>query len=279
MKDSRPNYIHKIIKRAIEELDKADGRISLSELSQRLNMSNNHFRRLFSEWVGISPKQYHQYLTLEYPRQLLKNHQYLWKTTHKIGLEGPCRLHDTVVTWEVLRPQELAKKKKKIFVSFSWIDSPFGEALIMTTKQGICGISFSSEIGKRNALADMKQRWPEAEFSKDTEVVLKTCFQVSRAPSKTKIHVIGTPFQIKVWEALMHIPFGHVSTYIAIAEAIGQPKATRAVGTAVGKNPIGWLIPCHRALRKSGELGGYHWGKQLKRKMLAFESAHRDTNL
>ena len=279
MNDPRANYSYTVIKRAIEEIDDAGGRISLSELSQRINMTRAHFQLLFAKWAGISPKKYHQYLTLEYSKQLLKNHHFVSNAAHDVGLSSPSRLNNFFVTWEGYIPEEFDQKAKEIVIGYSWVDSPFGEALIMTTKRGICGISFSSEIGKDKALFDMMQRWPRAKFSKDSELALKAGFQIFRAISGTKLHVFGAPFQLKVWEALMHIPSGYVSTYSDVAAVIGKPKATRAVGTAIGKNPISWLIPCHRALSKSGGLGGYHWGLPLKRKMLAFESVHRDASL
>ena len=262
----------------MKEIDKAERCISLPELAQRLNMSEDNFKRLFKNWVGTSPRGYQQYLNVKYPKQLLKYHHCVSKTAREGTLSNTGNLYNTVVTWTIFRPGDLDKKKKKIFIGYSWMESPFGEALIMATKQGICGVSFSSEIGKRKALADMMLRWPQAEFSEERDVDAKIDFPISRGTSKMKIHVIGAPFQIRVWAELMHIPSGNVSTYSDIAAAIGRPKATRAVGTAVGKNPISWLIPCHRALRKSGELGGYHWGLPLKRTMLAFESVHRDAS-
>ena len=146
----------------------------------------------------------------------------------------------------------------------------------MTTHRGICGISFSEEMGRDTAIADMMKRWPNAEFQEETKPSTWNGMSVFDHKNPPRLHVIGAPFQIKVWEALMRIPSGHVSTYSDVASAIGSAKATRAVGTAIGRNPISWLIPCHRALRKSGELGGYHWGLPIKRTMLAYESARRD---
>ena len=147
---------------------------------------------------------------------------------------------------------------------------------MIATPHGICGISFSAEIGRNAALADMMQRWPDAKFHKEAAPTSKNGLAIFADMNTSNLHVMGTPFQIKVWEALMNIPSGQVTTYSDVASAIESPKATRAVGTAIGKNPICWLIPCHRALRKSGELGGYHWGLPVKRTMLAYEAAKRD---
>ena len=276
MNDTRPNYTPSLIKRLFEEINKPSGHLSLSELSERLNISNEDFKKLFSKWVGIPSKHSYQYLQLEYTVQLLKNHRFVWEAANKLGLPDPVSLNGIIVTWEVSNPKEFGKRKKKFLIDYSWIDSPFGEALVMATKRGICGMAFSSELGKSNALYDMMQRWPEAQFNKNTEAAFKAGVQFTKSISTTKIHVIGAPLQVKVWQALMRIPSGQVTTYSDIATAIGKPKATRAVGTAIGKNPLSWLIPCHRVLRKSGELGGYHWGGTIKHIMLAYESAHRD---
>lgn len=246
---------------------------------QRINTKNSRFYRNFVKFAGMSPKIFCQYLTLEYTKQLLISHQVDWTTLCKLGLSELSLHDDTTISWEVINPKELAKKKKRIVIGYSWIESLFGEALVMATKRGICGIAFSSEIGKNEVLSDMMQRWPQAKFKTDNEFSLKAVFQVSTSTSDPKIHVMGTEFQVQVWKALIQIPRGHVATYSDLAVAIGKPSATRAVSTAIGKNPISWLIPCHRVLRKSGDLGGYHWGLRIKRTMLNYESALRDSKV
>ena len=175
-----------------------------------------------------------------------------------------------------MSPGDYAKGGEGLEILWGWFESPFGPALIMGTTRGICGIGFSAETGADAAMDDMRSRWPKAAYRQDQTTLAplaKKAFPQDRGPSTAPLYLIGAPFQIKVWEALLQIPTGHVSTYSDIARLIGHPKAVRAVGTAVGRNPISWLIPCHRALRKSGGLGGYHWGLPLKRTMLAWEAA------
>jgi AraC family transcriptional regulator of adaptative response/methylated-DNA-[protein]-cysteine methyltransferase len=270
------DYSYNVLKRALDEIDQAERALSLSELSTRMGMSSAHFQRLFSKWVGISPKKYQQYLMLEYSKELLKNHHSTLATAQEVGLSGAGRLHDLFVGWEAMSPGEFARQGNTIEIGYCWRDSAFGEALVMATDRGICGIAFSAETGRDRTLMDMTNRWPKAHFEANSEKAIRWAEDIFERSTVAPLHLTGAPFQIKVWEALMRIPSGHVTTYSDIAKAIGNPKATRAVGTAIGKNPISWIIPCHRALRKSGELGGYHWGLPIKRTMLAFESARRD---
>ena len=161
-------------------------------------------------------------------------------------------------------------------VFWGWFDSPFGLALVMGTAKGLCGLAFTSETGTEAAMEDMVGRWPKAQFIEDPMMLKPLVDAAFAQKGETALHMIGAPFQIKVWEALLQIPSGEVTTYSEIAGAIGKPRAVRAVGTAVGRNPVSWLIPCHRALRKSGALGGYHWGLPVKRALLAWESARAE---
>ena len=279
MNDTDASYTYSVLRRAIDEIDRAEGRITLFDLAASMGMSASHFQRVFSKWVGISPKKYHQYLTLEHSKQLLRDHHSLLNTTLESELSGAGRLHDLFVTWEAMTPGEFAKKAKGLVIRYKWGDSPFGEALIMATDRGICGISFSAETGRNAALEDMMRRWPHAEIQKETDPTSKNGFAIFAGQRTAHLHVMGAPFQIKVWKALMNIPCGQVTTYSDVAAAIGSPKAARAVGSAIGKNPISWLIPCHRALRNSGALGGYHWGLPVKRTMLAYEAAQKDSKV
>lgn len=179
-----------------------------------------------------------------------------------------------------MSPGEFAKGGAGLEIYWGWFESPFGPALVMGTDKGICGIGFSSESGEAHAMEDLTSRWPKANFIEDPmrlrPWVLSAFGAGNDLAEPTPIYLIGAPFQIKVWEALLNIPTGQVTTYSEIAQSVGNPKAVRAVGTAVGRNPISWLIPCHRALRKSGGLGGYHWGLPVKRALLAYESARAD---
>ena len=175
-----------------------------------------------------------------------------------------------------MSPGEFARQGDTVTINFSWMDSPFGEALIMGTNRGLCGIAFTAETGRSEAFNDMAARWPKAHFMENAASLKQWGETAFGRSGETPLHLIGAPFQIKVWEALLKIPSGYVTTYSDIAQCIGAPKAVRAVGTAVGRNPISWLIPCHRALRKSGALGGYHWGLPVKRTMLAYEAARSE---
>jgi len=175
-----------------------------------------------------------------------------------------------------MSPGEYARKGDGLTICYGWFPSPFGEALAMATDKGLCGMAFTAECGRAHALSDMKQRWPLAGFIEAPDALAAWVKAAFCGRGQAELHMIGAPFQIKVWEALLSIPSGHVTTYSEIARVIGNPKAVRAVGTAVGRNPVSWLIPCHRALRKSGGLGGYHWGLPVKRTMLAYEAARAD---
>jgi AraC family transcriptional regulator of adaptative response/methylated-DNA-[protein]-cysteine methyltransferase len=239
-------------------------------------MSPAHFQRVFSQWVGVSPKRYQQYLTLGHARRLLAERHTLLGTALETGLSGTGRLHDLFLTWEAMSPGDYARGGAGLEIRWGWFESPFGPALVMATGKGICGIGFADEAGAEAALEDLVRRWPKAAYVEDP-MALRPLVDAAFGGKATELHLIGAPFQIKVWEALLAIPSGHVTTYADIADAIGHPQAHRAVGTAVGRNPISFLIPCHRALRRDGGLGGYHWGLPRKRAMLAWEAAR--TNL
>ncbi|WP_425084874.1 bifunctional helix-turn-helix domain-containing protein/methylated-DNA--[protein]-cysteine S-methyltransferase [Ruegeria profundi] len=270
-------YHYNVMRRAIELIDQGGETLSLEELASQMGMSPAHFQRLFSRWTGVSPKRYQQYLTLGHAKALLRERFTTLETAHNVGLSGSGRLHDLFLKWESMSPGEYARKGAGLTVYWGWFDCPFGQALVMGTDKGICGIAFGAETGEAAAMEDMTARWPKANFVEDTEKLrpwVEASFGANR--SETPLHLIGSPLQIKVWEALMHIPSGQVTTYSEIAQRVGSPQAVRAVGTAVGRNPVSWLIPCHRALRKSGGLGGYHWGLPVKRAMLAYEAAQAD---
>lgn len=265
-------YHYGVIKRAIDVIDAANGRtLSLDNIAAELQMSPAHFQRLFSKWVGVSPKRFQQYLTLGYAKTLLHDHFTTLGTSDAVGLSGSSRLHDLFLRWESMSPGEFARKGAGLTIRYGWFDSPFGLALAMGTGKGLCGLAFAAETGRDAAMADMCSRWPRATFTEDGTSLAPWVNAAFEQSGHANLHLIGGPFQIKVWEALLTIPSGHVTTYSEIAACVGTPKAARAVGTAVGRNPVSWLIPCHRALRKSGGLGGYHWGLPVKRAMLAWE--------
>ena len=273
-------YHYAVMARAIATIDAhADQPLSLSDLAQTLQMSPSHFQRLFSAWVGVSPKRYQQYLTLDHARHLLRDRFTTLAAADAVGLSGSGRLHDLFIRWEAMTPGDYARGGAGLTIRWGWFDSPFGRALAMGTDTGLCGLAFSAELGEEVAMADMKRRWPQATFVEDAKALHGWTTAALSGQGEAALHMIGAPFQIKVWEALMHIPSGHVTTYSEIASSMGHPKAVRAVGTAVGRNPVSLLIPCHRALRKSGALGGYHWGLPVKRALLAWEGAREDVRI
>lgn len=270
-------YHYDLIARALAFIDETDGKQpSLDAIAAATGLSPAHFQRIFSQWVGVSPKRYQQYLMLDHAKDLLNNRFTLLDTAHETGLSGSSRLHDLFLKWEAMSPGEYAAKGRGLSIHFGWFDSPFGEMLVMGTGRGLCGIAFTAECNRAEAMIDMTARWPDAEYIEDPAKLQNWVDAALGNGADAKLHLIGAPFQIKVWQALLAIPSGHVTTYSEIAQSIGHPKAVRAVGTAVGRNPVSWLIPCHRALRKSGGLGGYHWGLPVKRALLAWESARLD---
>lgn len=271
-------YHFRVIQRAIEIIDQAP-RLSLEELALRLEMSPSHFQRVFSKWVGVSPKKYQEYLAFDHAKALLRQRYSTLRTSDEAGLSSQGRLHDLFLRWEAMSPGDFAKGGQGLIINYGWFPSPFGPAIVMGTNRGICGMAFAAEMGAEAAMQDLTDRWPKATFQERPEALeawVSQAFGTIESEAKVPLVLVGAPFQIKVWEALLNIPSGYVTTYSDIAAAIGNPNAVRAVGTAIGRNPISWLIPCHRALRKSGELGGYHWGLGVKRALLAFEAAQTD---
>jgi AraC family transcriptional regulator of adaptative response/methylated-DNA-[protein]-cysteine methyltransferase len=272
MTDQSPSYHYAVIARALRVIDDAGPALTLDDLAARMDMSPAHFQRTFSQWVGVSPKRYQQYLTLDHARQMLAQRFTTLDTALATGLSGTGRLHDLFLTWEAMTPGDYARAGEGLTIRYGWFDGPFGDTILMATDKGICGMGFAAEMGRDAAYQDLHQRWPKARFIEDS-AALAPLAAAAFGQGQTPLHLIGAPFQIKVWEALLRVPSGHVTTYSEIAGTIGNPKAVRAVGTAVGRNPISFLIPCHRALRRDGSLGGYHWGLPVKRAILAWESA------
>lgn len=272
----RSAYHYDVMRRAIQAVDALGPQARLDDLAREMNMSPAHFQRLFSDWAGVSPKRYQQYLTLGHAKALLRDRFTTLETAEAAGLSGTGRLHDLFLRWEAMSPGDYAQGGAGLTIYWGMFDSPFGPALVMGTEKGICGIAFTAEAGEEAAMADMTARWPKARFAEAPEKLQAWSDAAFGSGGEVTLHLIGAPFQIKVWEALMQVPSGHVTTYSEIAGAIGHPKAVRAVGTAVGRNPVSLLIPCHRALRKSGGLGGYHWGLPVKRAILAWEAARAE---
>jgi AraC family transcriptional regulator, regulatory protein of adaptative response / methylated-DNA-[protein]-cysteine methyltransferase len=270
-------YHYNVMRRAIDLIDASAEPLSLDDMAAQMAMSPAHFQRVFSRWVGVSPKRYQQYLTLGHAKALLAERFTTLDTATEVGLSGSGRLHDLFVAWEAMSPGEYATQGAGLTIRYGTFDSPFGPALAMGTDRGLCGLGFIAETTLAATMVDLQSRWPKASYMSDPDAIRAWVTAAFDMAGDTRLHLIGAPFQLKVWEALLTIPSGHVTTYSEIAGAIGHPQAVRAVGTAVGRNPVSWLIPCHRALRKSGGLGGYHWGLPVKRAMLAWESAREDS--
>ena len=272
------SYHYHVIARAIELIDAPGGaQRSLPDLAQEMGMSAAHFQRLFSQWAGVSPKRYQQYLTLGHARRLLSERRSTLQTAHALGLSGQARLHDLFLRWEAMTPGEYAQRGAGLTIRYGWFDTPFGKALGMASARGLCGLAFADQGQEDAILSDMMKRWPNAIYTEDASAAAPYVTAAFAQTGHADLHLIGTPFQIKVWEALLQVPSGEVTTYGELGKAIGADRAARAVGTAVGRNPIGFLLPCHRCLRGgTGALGGYHWGLPRKRAMLAWEAAQQD---
>lgn len=252
---------------------------SLEAAAAAVNLSPFHFQRLFTRYVGVSPKNFVGHLTLDHAKADLAQGKNLLETSLDAGLSGPSRLHDLCLKIEAMTPGDYAKGGAGVEIDYGFHPSPFGVALVMATAKGVCGLAFADEGDEEEILADMQARWPKASYRNAPEPTAKIAAQVfgdTKNDSELTLHLLGTPWQVKVWQALLAIPQGKVCTYRAVAARIGNAAAARAVGTAVGKNPISWLIPCHRVLASDGSLHGYRWGLERKRAMLAIESAQSE---
>lgn len=247
---------------------------SLEAVAAVVGMSPYHFQRCFTEAVGVSPKKFVQFLTLGHAKEVLRRNQSVLDAAYDAGLSGPGRLHDLFVTHEAMTPGQWKARGAGLDLRYGWHDSPFGQCLIVATEQGVCGLGFERGAGKRETFDDLMTHWPEAQPREDhalTAPFASAAFGHDKGDLRLTLK--GTPFQLKVWEALLYIPTGSVVTYTDIARALDRPDAVRAVASAVARNPISWLIPCHRVLRQTGALAGYRWDLYRKRAMLAIEGA------
>lgn len=274
-----PDY--DIVRRVIELIteDYRD-QPSLEAIAARLNQSPTQLQKTFTRWAGLSPKGFLQAVTLDHAKRLLRGEDMpLLETSIEVGLSGPSRLHDLFVTHEAMSPGEWKAKGGGLTIRYGFHICPFGVALIMVTDRGLAGLAFSDSGDERACLEDMTCRWPNAEYVEDLQATVPYAARIFE-PGKwssdqpLRVVLIGTDFQVRVWESLLKIPFGKAVTYSDIANDIGRPTAQRAVGAAVGANPISFVVPCHRALGKNGALTGYHWGLTRKRAILGWESAH-----
>ncbi len=250
---------------------------SLEALADEVGETPTSLQKLFSRWAGLSPKAFLQAVTLDHARRLLDDGMPLLETSFELGMSGPGRLHDLFVTHEAMSPGDYKTRGAGLTIRYGFHISPFGVALIMVTDRGLAGLSFNDAGEERAAFADMAGRWPNATYVEDmsaTAPYAARIFEPSqwRADQPLRVVMIGSDFQLRVWEALLKIPMGRACSYQAIAKDIGQPTASRAVGAAVGANPLSFVVPCHRALGKSGALTGYHWGLTRKRAILGWEA-------
>lgn len=250
----------------------------LEDIAVRLGQSPSQLQKTFTRWAGLSPKAFLQAVTLDHAKRLLRQEELpLLETSFEVGLSGPGRLHDLFVTHEAMSPGEWKARGAGLTIRYGLHPSPFGTALVMITDRGLAGLAFTDQPDGADAFEDMSSRWPNAHYVEDVEATAAYAARIFdparwNPEEPLRVVLIGSDFQVRVWEALLRIPMGCAVTYSSIAEKLGQPTASRAVGAAVGRNPISFVVPCHRALGKSGALTGYHWGLTRKRAMLGWES-------
>jgi AraC family transcriptional regulator, regulatory protein of adaptative response / methylated-DNA-[protein]-cysteine methyltransferase len=253
---------------------------SLEMIAARMGRSPTQLQKTFTRWAGLSPKAFLQAVTLDHAKRLLRQEQLpLLETSIELGMSGPGRLHDLFVTHEAMSPGEWKAKGEGLTIRWGYHVSPFGLALVMVTDRGLAGVAFADAGEEDACFEDMAQRWPKANYVEDVAATMPYASRIFepqawRCDQPLRVVLLGTDFQVRVWKSLLKIPFGKAVTYSDIAQDIGQPTASRAVGAAVGANPVSFVVPCHRALGKSGALTGYHWGLTRKRAMLGWESAH-----
>jgi AraC family transcriptional regulator of adaptative response/methylated-DNA-[protein]-cysteine methyltransferase len=246
----------------------------LARMAAQAGLSEFHFNRLFRRWAGVTPKQYVAFVTGSAAKGALLSQPSVLDAAYSVGLSGPGRLHDLIVTLDAMTPGELKSLGRGTLIRHGFTETPFGCALVATTARGVCHLAFV-EVGKeKSALRQLAELWPDARLEQDDGHALTIAGQIWRGEGESglKVSVGGTNFQLKVWQALVDLGGRGRTTYTELADAIGHPSGTRAVGNAVGANPVGWLIPCHTVLRKDGSLGGYHWGERRKGAMLAWET-------
>ncbi|RAI99452.1 AraC family transcriptional regulator of adaptative response/methylated-DNA-[protein]-cysteine methyltransferase [Chitinophaga skermanii] len=251
---------------------------ALEEVAKEVHMSEFHFQRVFTEWAGVSPKKFLQYLTTNYLKSRIKDATNISEAADWAGLSAQSRVYDLFVTLEAVTPQEFKEAGRGVTIHYGFQATPFGECFIAVTNRGICGLEFIQEENHQAILENFKKDWKNAIFKEDSQLAASYVQKIFHGDGKEKLNVIvkGTNFQVKVWEALLRIPPGELTTYSQIAQSIEKAGAERAVGNAVGSNPIAFLIPCHRVIRKEGALGGYHWGITRKQAILGCEMAQRE---
>lgn len=249
---------------------------NLDEIAEKMNISPFHFQRMFTGWAGISPKKFLQYISVEYAKNLLKEKgATLFDAAFETGLSGTGRLHDLFMNIEGMTPGEYKNGGENLCINYSFAGSPFGNILVAATTTGICHMAFTED--DTTALQTLKNKFPNAHYQQMVDLIQQHALYIFTHDwsklNQIKLHLKGTPFQLKVWETLLKIPIGGLSTYGTIAKQINMPGASRAVGTAIGSNPVAFLIPCHRVIQSSGSFGGYMWGVTRKTAMIGWEAA------
>lgn len=271
------SYHYAKIAEAIQYLDTHfQEQPSLENVAEHIHMSPFHFQRLFKDWVGVTPKKYLQFLSVNYAKSRLeKNESTLFDAALDTGLSGTGRLHDLFINIEGMTPGEYKNGGEKLSINYSYAETPFGDVLIASTGTGICHIAFEDD--HEEGVISLKKQFPKARYQQKSDRVQQSVYKIFandwEEPSEIKLHLRGSEFQLKVWEALLSIPKGGLATYGDIAQEIDHPKASRAVGTAIGSNPIAYLIPCHRVIQSSGKTGGYRWNPIRKKAILGWEAA------
>lgn len=256
---------------------------NLDEIAEKIHLSPFHFQRLFTEWAGTSPKRFLQYISVEYAKKILSenNQATLFDTAYETGLSGTSRLHDLFVNIEGMTPAEYKNGGKNLSINYSFAESPFGNLIVASTPKGVCHMAFQDDETK--ALQLLQLKFPHAAFQQKLDLLQQNALFIfqhdwSKLP-EIKLHLKGTDFQLKVWETLLKIPMGKLSTYGNIAAQAGNPNASRAVGTAIGSNPVAFLIPCHRVIQSTGTFGGYMWGNTRKTAIIGWEGAQTNTEI
>lgn len=247
----------------------------LDEVAAKVNLSPFHFQRLFSDWAGVSPKKFLQYVTVQHAREMLKDQSTLSDVAFETGLTGTGRLHDLFINIEGMTPGEFKNGGGNLSINYSYAESPFGNIIVASTPKGICYLAFADD--ELTAFNVLKGKFPKATYKQMVDLPQQNILYIFSHDwsklSEIKLHLKGTPFQLKVWETLLKIPAGKLTTYGTIAKSIDQPSASRAVGTAIGDNPVAYLIPCHRIIQSNGAFGGYHWGGVRKAAIIGWEAA------
>ncbi|MEX0405618.1 bifunctional helix-turn-helix domain-containing protein/methylated-DNA--[protein]-cysteine S-methyltransferase [Aquibium sp. LZ166] len=269
---------YEIVRKVIEKISRDyRDQPSLEELAEAVGETPTGLQKLFTRWAGLSPKAFLQAVTLDHARRLLDEGLPLLETSLELGMSGPGRLHDLFVTHEAMSPGDYKSRGAGLTIRYGYHVSPFGIALVMATDRGLAGLAFCDAGEEKAAFADMSGRWPNATYVEDLSATVPYAARIFeparwRGEEPLRVVLIGTDFQVRVWEALLKIPLGHAKPYSRIAAEIGAPKASRAVGAAIGANPVSFVVPCHRAVGKSGALTGYHWGLTRKRAILGWEA-------